>query len=199
MRTDRCRAWVLAVVGAAVFACASGAMAQAYDAPPAKAPFKQGVVNQNARQIKSWELGLRRFYGRQQSATARAKDRQALGKLYSDPLAKKDPLAKLNRDPLLKHGFGRHVRMPKAPVDTAPSALTFDPGVARLDGNSDGAVSLDEYVRGRDRTITRGGAVSGRDQQVYRERLRSQFGFADQNRDGMVTPDELQGVSGSRF
>jgi hypothetical protein len=203
--TDLRRFGLAALVGGAIFTVfpISTVYAQSSAAPAEKEPpaseFKQGVANPNARQVERWELGLRRFYGRQRSSTFKADEAKALRKLYRDPLAEKDPLAKMNRDPLLKDGFGNHPKLPQAPANSAPPAPVFDPGVARLDRNNDGSVSLDEYVRGRNRSATSGGAVSGRAQQQYREKLRSRFGFADQNGDGQVSPEELQGVSGARF
>jgi hypothetical protein len=152
----------------------------------------QGPTNPNARTVMPWDRKLGKFYQRQKgSAPLRIPVDRAFEKLN------RDPMAKINRDPLARLGFGRHVRLPGEPKAAKPSAPTFDPGVSRLDADGDGLVSRDEYVRGNDRLPPIGTGPAR--QRGYRQRLKSQFGYADQNGDGKASPQELQSVRGARF
>ena len=77
-------------------------------------------------------------------------------------------------------------------------APTFAPGIAQLDTNLDGSVSRDEYFRGRDRRF----AISDNSptrRQVYLQKLDSRFGYADEDGDGKVSPEELSSIPGARF
>lgn len=176
-------------------AAALPAQAQAVPGPVPSTPpgFKQGPTNPNARTVMPWERKLGRFYRRQKSS--------ALPGISVDRAFEKlnrDPMAKINRDPLARLGFGRHVTLPGAPKAAESSVPTFDPGVSRLDADGDGLVSRDEYIRGNERGFAIGGANPTR-QRVYRQKLKSRFGYADQNRDGKVSPEELRSLPGARF
>jgi hypothetical protein len=103
----------------------------------------------------------------------------------------------LNRDPLERLGFGRHVRLPGEPKAAEPSAPTLDHGVSRLDTDGDGLASRNEYAQGNDRRPAIGAGPTL--QRGYRQRLNSQFSYADQNGDGKVSPQELQSVRGARL
>ena len=83
---------------------------------------------------------------------------------------------------------------PNAPV-VAP--VTLAPVVSHLDIDGDGAISQSEYFQGRSR-LSNLGVKSGRNDQRRTQRLQSQFRNADSNRDGKVSPLELQSV-GARF
>lgn len=82
----------------------------------------------------------------------------------------------------------------------APSAAPAaqDPAMAQLDVNGDGAISRSEYFQGRSRSTSLG-YRSGTANQRQNQRLRSQFRDTDFNRDGKVTPDELQARGVGRF
>lgn len=180
---------MLVDVAAALPATAQGAPDPTQASPP---EFKQGPTNPNARTVMPWDRKLGKFYQRQKgTAPPRIPVDRAFEKLN------RDPMAKINRDPLARLGFGRHVRLPGEPKAAKPSAPTFDPGVSRLDADGDGLVSRDEYVRGNDRLPPIGTGPAR--QRGYRQRLKSQFGYADQNGDGKVSPQELQSVRGARF
>jgi hypothetical protein len=180
---------MLVDVASALPATAQGAPDPTQASPP---EFKQGPTNPNARTVMPWDRKLGKFYQRQKgSAPLRIPVDRAFEKLN------RDPMAKINRDPLARLGFGRHVRLPGEPKAAKPSAPTFDPGVSRLDADGDGLVSRDEYVRGNDRLPPIGTGPAR--QRGYRQRLKSQFGYADQNGDGKVSPQELQSVRGARF
>jgi hypothetical protein len=196
MLTEALRRAAAGAIAAALACMAATWPAAAQSAPgseDATPEFRQGVVNQKARTLKPWERELGKFYQRQRLP---ASPGASVGRTFEQ--LNRDPLAKINRDPLARLGFGGHVKLPQAPVAPTAPAPAFDPGVARLDTNNDGAVSREEYVRGNDRQFGTGGAGSAR-QRLYRERLSSQFGNADLNRDGMVSPEELQGIPGTRF
>ena len=196
MLTDGLRRAAAGAMAAAIAGMAAALPAAAQSAPgpgDATPEFRQGVVNQKARTLKPWERELGKFYQRQRlPASPSAPAARTFEQLN------RDPLAKINKDPLARLGFGSHVKLPSAPVAPTAPAPAFDPGVARLDSDNDGAVSRDEYVRGNDRQFGTGGAGSAR-QRVFRERLSSQFGNADLNRDGKVSPEELQSIPGTRF
>jgi hypothetical protein len=197
MLTEAPRRVAACAIGVMLVGVASAMPAMAQGVPgatPSRPPqFKQGVTNPNARTVMPWERKLGKFYRRQKgSALPGIPVDRAFERLN------RDPMAKINRDPLERLGFGRHVRLPGAPRTAQPSAPTFDPGVSRLDADGDGLVSRDEYVQGNNRQFAIGGANPTR-QRVYRQRLNSQFGYADQNRDGKVSPQELQSVRGARF
>ena len=66
-----------------------------------------------------------------------------------------------------------------------------------VDIDGDGAISQSEYFQGRSR-LSNLGVKSGRNDQRRTQRLQSQFRNADSNRDGKVSPLELQSV-GARF
>lgn len=68
----------------------------------------------------------------------------------------------------------------------------------RLDSNDDGYVSRDEYFSSRQRVPTVG--IQGTQRYLHRrERLDSRFRAADRNRDGRLSPDEIDGMEGRRF
>ena len=171
-------AFSLRLSGAAALAAAAFLMA----APllPAGDAAAQGARTGAQPSAPQWDGRVKRFYGR--GEPQRDVDR-ALQRLYGDPLHNKLGLPE-NRleDP----------HAPAAP--TAPSR--FDPGTSRLDSDRDGAISRQEYFQGNTRAITPGFRGEQRHRQGQ-ERLDSQFRNADRNRDGKVTPAELQ--RGSRF
>ncbi len=89
------------------------------------------------------------------------------------------------------------VRATEQKVSANLDGVPFFGIVDRLDVDADGLVSRDEYVRGNDRLPPIGTGPAR--QRGYRQRLKSQFGYADQNGDGKVSPQELQSVRGARF
>jgi hypothetical protein len=171
-------AFSLRLSGAAALAAAAFLMA----APllPAGDAAAQGARTPAGPKAQPWDDRVKRFYGR--GEPQREVDR-ALQRLYRDPLHDKLGLPENKLDD------------PQAPaVPTAPPG--FDPGTSRLDSDRDGTISRQEYFQGNTRAITPG----FRGEQRYRqgqERLDSQFRNADRNRDGKITPGELQ--RGSRF
>ncbi len=196
MLTDGLRRAAGCAIAAAIAGLAAASPVAAQSAPGAEdatPEFRQGVVNQKARTLKPWERELGKFYQRQRPPESPG---ASAGRTFEQ--LNRDPLAKINKDPLARLGFGSHVKLPSAPAAPTAPAPAFDPGIARLDSNNDGVVSRDEYVRGNNRQFGTGAAGSARER-VYRERLSSQFGNADQNRDGKVSPEELQGIPGARF
>ena len=158
--------------------------ARAQGQAPGVAPFNQGIADPNARVIMPWEKNLQKFYGRQNPA---------LPSTTTDRV-----LRRLNRDPMARLGYEPNRPPPTASQDTAPAAPTFEPGIAQLDTNLDGAVSRDEYFRGRDRRFAIGDNSPTR-RRVYLQKLDSRFGYADQNGDGKVSPEELSSIPGARF
>ena len=127
-----------------------------------------------------WDDKVKRFFSR--GDPQQEIDRATRG-LYDDPL----------------HRLGvpeNRLEDPHAPDAPPPAPPAFDPGVSRLDGDRDGAISREEYFQGRTRLITPGSRSEQRHRR-HQERLDSRFRDADRNRDGKITPEELQ--RGGRF
>jgi hypothetical protein len=102
-------------------------------------------------------------------------------------------------DPLRKLGLpGNNPNNPTTQSSPGVTAPVFDPGVAHLDRDGDGAVSRSEYFQGRSRLITPGRNADRR-AQSHRRRLDSRFRRADTNRDGKVSPAELKATGVTRF
>lgn len=126
--------------------------------------------------------------------------------LAPPPITLPDPLAE--RDRAIKRLFGdpgRRVGLPPQPnlnqpgeAAPPPAELTLPTEVQRLDRNHDGAVSRDEYFRGRTRMVPVGPAGDARQRQLQ-ERLDSRFRDADRDRSGTVTPQELDQYGSPRF
>lgn len=89
------------------------------------------------------------------------------------------------------------IRQPSRPNVPVVAPVTLAPVVSHLDADGDGAISQSEYFQGRSR-LSNIGVKSDRNSQRRTQRLQSQFRNADSNRDGKVSPLELQSV-GSRF
>jgi len=177
------KSWLL--LGAALFLGAAtvspvGAQQQA----PGASPFNQGIADPNARIIMPWEKNLQKFLRRQNLA---------LPSTTTDRV-----LRRLNRDPMARLGYEANRPPPSAPQSTVPVGPTFEPGVSQLDTNLDGSVSRDEYFRGRDRRFAIGDKSPTR-RRVYLQKLDSRFGYADQDGNGKVSPEELSTVPGARF
>ena len=90
------------------------------------------------------------------------------------------------------------IRRPTRPNAPVVAPITLDPVVSHLERDGDGSVSRAEYFQGRSR-LSNIGVKTGRNNQRRTSRLQSQFRNADSNRDGKVSPLELQSVGNGRF
>jgi len=105
----------------------------------------------------------------------------------------------LFRDPGKALGLQSNaISRPTAPNAPVVAPVTLDPAVSHLDINGDGSISRGEYFQGRAR-LSNLGVKSDRTNQRWKQRLDSQFRRTDLNRDGKVTPEELQSSGGARF
>jgi hypothetical protein len=68
----------------------------------------------------------------------------------------------------------------------------------QLDTNQDGFVSREEYMRDHQRGATVGDIGTQRYMQRY-HRFDSRFRAADRDRDGRLSPDEIDAMQGRRF
>lgn len=159
--------------GAAALAAAAFILAATL--MPAAELSAQGA---NSPTAQPWDDRVKRFYGR--GEPDREFDR-AKRKLFGDPLHDRMglPENRLN-DP----------DVPDGTQSTAPPA--FDQRTLELDRDRDGAISREEYFQGKTRNVTPGFRGERRHQRVL-DRLDTQFRKADRDRDGKVTPAELQG------
>ncbi len=85
--------------------------------------------------------------------------------------------------------------------ETSPSPV--EPGLSstvlpQLDRNQDGFVSREEYMSDRQRGATVGALGTQRYMQRY-HRFDSRFRAADTDRDGRLSPDEIDAMQGRRF
>ncbi len=84
-----------------------------------------------------------------------------------------------------------------APPLSAPPGLS-ETVLPKLDSNRDGFVSRQEYLLGRQRSVTAG--ARGIQNHVRRnDRLISRFGAADANGDGRLSGAEIDAMQGRRF
>jgi hypothetical protein len=103
------------------------------------------------------------------------------------------------RDPTRVLGLpSNKITKPNQPNAPVVAPVTLAPAVSHLDSDGDGSVSRAEYFQGRSR-LTNFGVKTGRNNQRRTKRLQSQFRRADSNRDGKVSPLELQAVGNGRF
>ena len=92
---------------------------------------------------------------------------------------------------------------PKLDITGEEIPQTEPPGLSqtvlpRLDTNRDGYVSRQEYVSSRQRVGTVG--RRGTQHHVHRnQRIDARFRAADRNRDGRLSPDEIDQIKGPRF
>lgn len=190
-----CAAWMVA-------AAAAPAAPPAPSAPPAARPAALVLA-----QATPAELRARRLLNRSFSDPAlpgQERERRYLNPQPPQVLQPPDPLARQERefrdavrDPAARLG------LPPNPTFTDPapppsSPLALPPEMGPVDRNSDGAISRSEYFRGRNRSVPAGPAGELRQQRLF-ERLDSRFRNADSDRDGYVTPQELQNYGNPRF
>ena len=127
---------------------------------------------------------------------------KALEKLYRPVNPQKDldrAKSSIFDDPAKKLGLPSHgIDRPSAPDAPVVAPVTLDPAVSHLDVDGDGLVSRKEYIQGRSR-LSKYGVKTNRNSQRRNQRLQSQFRKADSNRDGKVSPLELQSVGQGRF
>jgi hypothetical protein len=166
------RLFAAVLVAAFSLSLASGAMAQQTRDP----------LMPDSTKLRPWEQRLERFYneGNPQRETDRA-----TGRLYDDPLHR---LGEPENRPL----------DPSAPAGPAASPPVLQPGVVELDRDNSGGINREEYFRGRMPFMTPQDRLGSRGRRMI-DRLDSQFRNADRNRDGIVTPEELQGSENGRF
>jgi len=94
---------------------------------------------------------------------------------------------------------------PQPPLDTGADEAPAEPPpglstviVPQMDSNHDGYVSRDEYFanRGRGRTA---GSVGTQHYLQRQNRMDSRFRNADRNRDGRLSPEEIDEIGNARF
>jgi hypothetical protein len=136
----------------------------------------------DSTKLRPWEQRLDRFYN--QGNPQRETDK-ATGRLFGDPLHR---LGEPENKPFSPH----------APTGPGTAPPTLRPGVAELDRDNSGTITREEYFRGRTPFMTPQDRIGSRGRRTM-DRLNSQFRDLDRNRDGIVTPEEVQQGGGSRF
>ena len=148
-----------------------------------------GVMAQQSRdplmpdsdKLRPWEQRIDRFYNQGNPQTETDK---ATGRIYDDPMR--------------RLGLPENRIFEQNAPETTSAPPTLQPGVVEMDRDKNGAISREEYFQGRGRFMTPQQRGSSRGRRAV-NRLDSQFRNADRNRDGIVTPEELEQSGGGRF
>ncbi|MHA1108842.1 MAG: hypothetical protein ACTSQV_06970, partial [Alphaproteobacteria bacterium] len=133
-----------------------------------------------------WEAEIKRFQERSRI-------------LGPDPQARlRIALRRLNADPMLRLGYSANV--PQMPHEETPKPVVppiFEQFSA-MDRNGDGDISRGEYMSARTRLLPAGPTGDSR-RRSQSARLNSRFRGVDSNKDGRITPEELEGLRNLRF